>query len=107
MDGGVRISQTRAFTAEANTRSNSSKVNVSGPGGVGDKAVCPKTSRQCLGSQVLDIDGLNPVVATAEDGENREAPQRPGHVVQQQVASAEDQGGPDDGAYPSTSSLKL
>ena len=64
------------------------------PGGVGDKVFTQTTSRHRLGSQVLGIDGLNRVVAAPEDGE---APQGPGHVVQQQIALAEEQGGPDDG----------
>ena len=65
--------------------------------GGGDKALaqCPRIHR--LGRQIPGVDGLPTVIAPAEDGENREPPQRPGHVAEQQVALAEDQGWSDDG----------
>ena len=67
------------------------------PGGVGDKTVVPRAGRHRQVRQVPGMDGLDLVIAAPEDGEDREPPQRPGHVVQQQIALAEDQGGPDDG----------
>ena len=71
------------------------------PGGVGNETVTARTDIHRLGRQVLGVDGLDRVVAAPEYGEDREAPQRPGHVVQQQVALAEHQGWPDDGVgYP-------
>ena len=67
------------------------------PGGVANGVLPPRTGRHRLGRQVFGVDGLKLVVAIPEDGENRKTPQGPGHVVQQQVALTEDQGGPDDG----------
>ena len=43
------------------------------------------------------MDGPDPVVAAPVDGEEWEAPQRPGDVVEQKVSCAEHQGRPDDG----------
>ena len=67
------------------------------PRSVGDGALALRAIRNRLGRKVFNVDGLHLVVAAPADGKYREAPKRPGDVVEQQVALAEHQGGPDDG----------
>ena len=47
--------------------------------------------------QVINVHRLRPVLATAGDGEHREAPQQPSDVVEQNVSFAKYQGWPDYG----------
>ena len=65
-------------------------------GGVGDGVLMTCTGSHRLGRQVIGIDGLNPVVAAPENREDREAPQCPRYVVEQQVPRAKGQGRPVD-----------
>ena len=56
------------------------------PGSVGHGALAQRASFHRLGRKVFDVDRLDRIVAAPVDGEDGEAPQRPGHVVEQQVA---------------------
>ena len=48
------------------------------------------------GGHIFDVDGAHAVAAVAGDGEDREAPQQPGDVVDEHVLAAEDDGRPQD-----------
>ena len=95
-DGGVWTNHARTPIAEASSRSRTSKENVSGPAASATEFFALRTNLHRLGRKVFGGDGLDRVVAVAVDGEHREAPQRPGHVIEQQVSVAEDQRRPDD-----------
>ena len=65
-------------------------------GGVRDEASAPRTGLHRLGRNVFDVDWLHLILPVPVDGEEREAPDRPGDVAEQQVALSEQQRGPDD-----------
>ena len=100
-DGGVWTSRART----PYRRGEQAKQLLEGervrPGSVGHGVLAWRASRHRLGRKVFGVDGLDRVVAAPIDGEDREAPQGPGHVVEQQVAFAEYQGQPDDGVRDS------
>ena len=84
-------------TAEAGSRTNSSKMKVSGPAAQATKLSRPNRPPP-PGPQGLGIAGLDHVIAAAEGWET---PQRSGQVIEQPVTRAYVQGGPDNGVgYP-------
>ena len=95
--GGVCRNPLRTSSEEASRRSRALKDKVSGPAQRRQRSSRSESQPPPPGRKVFDVDGLDRVVTAPVDREDGKAPQRPGHVVEQQVADPEDQRRSDDG----------
>ena len=91
-DGGVCTRRQGAPIEEAIRRSKSSKESVSDPAASDTLFPALGSGSHCLIRQVAGVYGLDRVVAAPVNWEEREAPQRPGHVVHEQVAARQRSG---------------
>ena len=70
---------------------------MSGPAASDDQVPTLRSCFHGLFREISGVHGLHEIVAAAIDREDRKAAQRPGDVVDQDVAFPKDQGRPDDG----------
>jgi len=67
------------------------------PDRIDDHVVVPTPVLHGQGREIIHVDRLQPVGAVAEDAEDRQLPQHPGDVVDQDVVAAEQHRRPQDG----------